>query len=297
MNTEQQTGNKEDTQNINALLQGYFDGLYEGDVKKLRDIFHDYLILILKPMSQALKSIFHCLSVWLYLTTRYVTMVKITIEAIHDLVCSWCPIGRSNLKAALKILDKQIEVEIKYLPFELNPDMPPEGETIETHLMQRNGWTKQQFMDYRTDLIGVTKEAGLVYDFSKRTHYYNTAKAHRLVHFAQAFKKQDAVVDALTEQYFTQGVNLSEDKNLLDIATSVGLDREQVERALSKTGIVDVSENIQHKYDRVREFAVGSVPAFIVNGTEFVQGVNSVDFFVQYLSRFGKGSQSKAVLS
>ncbi|MBL4712621.1 MAG: DsbA family protein, partial [Gammaproteobacteria bacterium] len=118
----------------------------------------------------------------------------------------------------------------------------------------------------------------------------NTAKAHRLVHFAQVFQKQGAVVDALTEQYFTQGVNLSEDKNLLDIATSVGLDREQVERALSSNKAVDVSENIQHEYDRVGEFAVGSVPAFIINGTEFVRGANSVEFFVQYFTQLAKAS-------
>ena len=217
-------------------------------------------------------------------------MMKVKIEAIHDLVCSWCPIGRSNLKAALKILDKQIVVEIQYLPFELNPEMSSEGETIEAHLIRRNGWTKEQFMHYRTDLVGVAKEAGLIYDYSKRTHYYNTAKAHRLVHFAQAFQKQDAVVDALTEQYFTQGVNLSEDKNLLDIATSVGLDREQVERALSSDEVGDISENIQHKYDRVREFAAGSVPAFIINGEELVRGANSVEFFVQYFTQLAKAS-------
>jgi predicted DsbA family dithiol-disulfide isomerase len=217
-------------------------------------------------------------------------MMKVKIEAIHDLVCSWCPIGRSNLKAALKILDKQIEVEIKYLPFELSPDMPSEGEAIEAHLMRRNNWTKEQFMDYRKDLVEVAKEAGLIYDYSKRTHYYNTAKAHRLVHFSQAFQKQGAVVDALTEQYFTQGVNLSEDKNLLDIATSVGLDRQQVERALSSDEVGDVSENIQHKYDRVREFATGSVPAYIINGEELVRGANSVEFFVQYFTQLAKAS-------
>ena len=217
-------------------------------------------------------------------------MMKVKIEAIHDLVCSWCPIGRSNLKAALKILDKQIEVELKYLPFELNPDMSSAGETIEAHLIRRNGWTKEQFMHYRINLVGVAKEAGLIYDYSKRTHYYNTAKAHRLVHFAQAFQKQGAVVDALNEQYFTQGVNLSEDENLLDIATSVGLDRKRAELALSSTEVADISENIKHKYDRVREFAVGSIPAFIINGTEFVQGANSVEFFVRYFTKLEKAS-------
>ncbi len=61
--------------------------------------------------------------------------------------------------------------------------------------------------------------------------------------------------------------------------------------ALSSAEVADISENIQHKYDRVREFAVGSVPAFIINGAELVQGANSVKFFVRYFSRLGIISQ------
>jgi len=209
--------------------------------------------------------------------------MKIKIEAIHDVVCSWCPIGRSNIKAALKILDKQIEAEIEYLPFELNPDMLAEGETIETHLMLRNNWSKEQFLRYREKVTETAKNAGLVYDFGKRTYYYNTAKAHRLIHFAQSFQKQEAVVDALTARYFMQGVNVSEDVNLLDIAVSVDLDRRQAEQALLSE---KVSEDVQRKYDRAKNFTVRGVPAFIINGTEFIQGSNSVEFFVQNFERF-----------
>lgn len=215
-------------------------------------------------------------------------MIKIKIEAIHDVVCSWCPIGRRNIKAALKVFDKQIEAEIIYLPFELNPDMPPEGEAIEAHLMRRNDWTKAQFLHYRSGLIETARNAGFIYDFSKRTHYYNTAKAHRLIHFAQASKKQEAVVEALTEQYFTHGVNVNQNENLLDIATSVGLDRKQIESVLSSE---EVHKAMQEKYDRIKQFSIHGAPAFIVNHTEFVQGSNSVEFFVQYFERIVQASR------
>jgi len=208
--------------------------------------------------------------------------INIKIEAIHDVVCSWCPIGLSNIKAALKQLDKKIEVEMKYIPFELNPDMSSEGESIEVYLMRRNNWTQEQYLHYREGLIETARKAGLIYDYDKRTHYFNSAKAHRLIHFAQKFGKQEAVVDALTERYFTQGVNVDEYDNLLNIAISIGLDRKQAEQSLLSE---EVFETIQKKYNRVKNLNVRSVPAFIINDKTLVQGANSVEFFIQYFER------------
>jgi len=214
--------------------------------------------------------------------------MNIKIDVIHDVVCSWCPIGIRNIRAALIVLDKQCEVEIKYLPFELNPEMPPEGETIEAHFMRRNDWTQEQYLHYREGLIETARDAGLVYDVSKRTHYYHTAKAHRLIHFAQAFQKQSTVADMLTARYFTQGVNVSKDEHLLDIAASVGLNRRQAESALTSAAVF---EAIQQKYDRVKQIAMEGVPAFSINDTQFVKGSNSVAFFVHYFEQLVQVSQ------
>jgi len=205
-------------------------------------------------------------------------MKKIKIEVIHDVVCSWCPIGIKNIRTALETLNKQIEAEIIYLPFELNPTMPSEGETIEAHLMRRNEWTKDQYLTYRKSLIETASKAGLIYDFNRRTHYYNTAKAHRLIHYAQNFNKQGAIVDALTEKYFTQGWNISKTEILLDIATSTGLNRKRAKQAIQS------GESIQEKYKRASNITTGSVPAFVIN-EELIHGSNSVDFFINIFNR------------
>jgi predicted DsbA family dithiol-disulfide isomerase len=206
---------------------------------------------------------------------------KIKIEQIHDVVCSWCPIGYSYIKAALKQLDNQIEVEFKFLPYELNPEMPKEGETIQDHLKRRNNWNTEQLLSYQENLVETAMQAGLTYDFSKRTHYWNTAKAHILIHFAEKFDKQEQVNRVLIQQYFTEGLNVDDAESLANIASSVGLNRDDVIAALRSP---EIAAEMAEKQARVHSFHVRSVPTFIINDIEVVPGANSVEFFVQYFS-------------
>jgi len=209
------------------------------------------------------------------------TKTKIKIEQIHDVVCSWCPIGYSNIKAALKQFDKQIEVEFKFLPYELNPEMPKEGESIDDHLKRRNNWNTEELLRYRENLVETATQAGLTYDFGKRTHYWNTAKAHTLIHFAEKFDKQEQVNRVLIQQYFAQGLNVDHADSLANIASSVGLNRDDVMAAFTSP---EIAAEMLEKQNRVRSFDVRSVPTFIINNVESVAGSNSVEFFIQYFS-------------
>lgn len=209
------------------------------------------------------------------------TKTKIKIEQIHDVVCSWCPIGYSHIKAALKQFDKQIEVEFKFLPYELNPEMPKEGESIDDHLKRRNNWNTEELHRYRENLVETATQAGLTYDFGKRTHYWNTAKAHTLIHFAEKFDKQEQVNRVLIQQYFAQGLNVDHADSLANIASSVGLNRDDVMAAFTSP---EIAAEMLEKQNRVRSFDVRSVPTFIINNVESVAGSNSVEFFIQYFS-------------
>ena len=209
------------------------------------------------------------------------TKTKIKIEQIHDVVCSWCPIGYRYIKAALKQLDDQIEVEFKFLPYELNPEMPKEGESIEDHLKRRNNWNTEELFRYRENLVETARQARLTYDFGKRTHYWNTAKAHTLIHFAEKFDKQEQVNRVLIQQYFTEGLNVDDAESLANIASSVGLNRDDVIAAFTSP---EIAAEMLEKQARVHGLNVRSVPTFIINDTELVPGSNSVEFFVQYFS-------------
>lgn len=207
----------------------------------------------------------------------------IKIELIHDIICSWCPIGYRNIQGALANYADQLDVEFKFLPYELNPEMPKEGERIEDHLKRRNNWNDEQLQRYREDLIKTAAESGLTYNFSKRTHYWNTAKAHTLMHLAEKIGKQEVLNETLIRQYFTQGVNVDDTESLAKLASSVGVQAEDFVTALSSP---TVAAEIAEKKARVQSFNVRSIPTFVINESDVVRGSNSVEFFEQYLSGY-----------
>lgn len=222
------------------------------------------------------------------------TKTKIKIEAIHDVVCSWCPIGHSNLRAALKLLEDEVEAHITYLPFELNPEMPEEGEAIASYFKRRQGWSQETLQDYQGSLVKTAQNAGVIIDYSKRTHYYNSRKAHKLMHWAEQFNKQTAVNESLIEAYFKQGLDISNTDVLLDIAEQLGMDRITTQNALSSRQLAQVLEK---KIERQKAFKLRSIPAFIINEDTLVSGSNSVEFFEKTLSKFIDGLSLNKIIA
>lgn len=185
-------------------------------------------------------------------------------------------------------LDGDINFELKFLPYELNPEMPPEGELIDHYLIRRNGWSQDQFAKYADMVVEKAAVVGLTYDYSKRTHYYNTAKAHRLIDFAEQTGQHVKVVDALNKAYFRNGIDISRTENLVILATENGLDPAAANAALNATAI---SSSLRGKYQRVRSLSVKSTPSLLINQQVFVQGSNSPDYFAEVFSEF---AQNKA---
>jgi len=205
-------------------------------------------------------------------------MKTLKIELIHDLVCSWCPIGYNNLKQAL--INLNIEADLYFLPSELNPNMGEKGEEIKAHLAGRYGWSETKQKDYREHLLAVANEAGVAMDFSKRTHYYNSNKGHRLMHYSEGHNKQQAMNELLMDTYFKRGLDINNTKVLLDLAEQLGLDRTQAEKALTSD---EVTQAMARKQKRVQSLGLSSVPAFILNGDTLITGSNSVGFFEETL--------------
>ncbi|WP_019531143.1 DsbA family oxidoreductase [Dasania marina] len=203
-------------------------------------------------------------------------MSAIKVEVIHDIVCSWCPIAYSNLQQALRNL--AIAADIYFLPYELNPDMGTMGEEIDYHLERRYQWNEVRRQSYRSHLLTAAKQAGVCIDFAKRSHYYNSNKAHRLLHWCESQCKQQAMNKLLIDAYFKHGLDISNAQVLLDLAESLGLDRPQAAQALSSN---DIKQQLLIKKSRVQEFELSSVPAFIFNEHSLVTGSNSVDYFEQ----------------
>ncbi len=220
-------------------------------------------------------------------------MKTLKIEMAHDVVCSWCPIGYANLQQALRNLD--IEADIYFLPSELNPDMGPMGEGIEEHFERRYQWSPSRQKNYRKNLLAVAEQAGVCIDVSRRTHYYNSNKAHRLIHWSEAYKRQQAMNELLIDAYFKRGLDISNTQVLLGIAEQLGLDRSLAEQALVSN---EINQQLLLKKKRVQQFEISSLPAFIFNERTLVTGSNSVEYFEQAILSLTKNNQpSLTILS
>lgn len=211
------------------------------------------------------------------------------IEFISDVSCPWCAIALSALEAALANLGAQIEADLRFEPFELNPGMAEGGQDIAEHLRGKYGSLPADIA--RThELIRVRgAEVGFTFDMSRRTRIYNTLDAHRLLYWARTAgtEKQRALQHALFTAYFTEGRDPSDRGVLLDLAGRVGLDAARAREILDSTEYTsEVRAHERLAHDR----GIHAVPAVIVNDRYLIEGGQPVPVFENALKRIAAES-------
>jgi predicted DsbA family dithiol-disulfide isomerase len=212
---------------------------------------------------------------------------KLHITMVHDIVCSWCPIGYNNIKTAIENL--KFEVEFNFIPFQLNPNMDENGESIASYFQRQFGWNEVKLLNYQHSLVKTAANAGISIDFSRRTHYYNTHNAHLLMHWAERFNKQKFLNECLIKAYFNDGLDISNLTVLLNIAEAVGLDKKQANIALtSSLSIQELNQELTKKIHCYQAFDITNIPSFIINNNEWLSGSNSVGYFEKVLSKLSK---------
>jgi predicted DsbA family dithiol-disulfide isomerase len=201
-------------------------------------------------------------------------MVKLDI--FSDPVCPWCYIGKTNLDRALAQVGDH-PFEIAYHPFQLNPEMPPEGMDRRAYLEGKFGGPEGAAKAYRP-VQEQAEQAGLEIDFESIARTPNTLDAHRLIHWAGIEQRQGDVVQALFEAYFVHGRDIGARDTLCDIADSAGMDAGVVARLLAADADAD---EIRSRDTEARKMGVQSVPTFIVAGQHAVPGAQPPDLWVQ----------------
>jgi predicted DsbA family dithiol-disulfide isomerase len=197
------------------------------------------------------------------------------IDVISDVICPWCYIGKRRLEKAIAALDRQHEVRVRWLPFQLNPTMPREGISRRDYRIKKFGsWERSQELDAR--VIEVGKEEGINFAFDKIERTPNTVDAHRLIWLADKDGVQDAVVEALFRAYFTEGRDISNRQTLIDVVAEAGLDR--VEGVLNGD---DGLEAMKVAEELSRRHRVEGVPFFIVNNKITLSGAQHPDSFLE----------------
>ena len=203
--------------------------------------------------------------------------MNLAVDVISDVICPWCYIGKRRLEKAIAALDGQHEVQVRWLPFQLNPTMPKEGISRREYRTKKFGsWERSLELDAR--VIEVGKAEGIHFAFDRIERTPNTLDAHRLIWLADKEGVQDAVVEALFRAYFTEGRDISNRQTLLDVVAEAGLDRDKAEAVLNGD---DGLEAIKEAEELSRRYRVDGVPFFIVNGKITLSGAQQPDAFLE----------------
>ncbi|WP_118179483.1 DsbA family oxidoreductase [Paraburkholderia phosphatilytica] len=202
------------------------------------------------------------------------------IDFISDIACPWCAIGLSSLQLALSHLGDKVDAQIAVHPFELNPDMAPEGKPIIEYLSEKYGRTPEQIAQTHAMIRERGAEVGFI--FGPRTHAYNTFDAHRLLHWAGLKGKQLPLKVALLEAYHGEAKDPSRHDVLLDAARSVGLDADEARAVLESQ---DYAAEIRAAERNNAAMGIQSVPSIIFNGRYLVTGGQPVEAFEQIIEQ------------
>jgi len=225
---------------------------------------------------------------------------QLTIDIYSDVMCPWCAIGYGQLTKALGELDGEIEAEIRWRPFELNPDMPAEGEQQEAHLQRKYRRSAEEGAKVRGQMKAIADSAGVSLSYegdeagAPEAMMWNTRAAHKLLGWAleQAGPKvQTELKLALFRAHFNERRNVSDRDVLLDVAASVGLHREAAKSALDDA---DLEARVLAEERQAWDLNITGVPAMIVNGKFMIPGAQAPETYVNALRRVAMKSREAA---
>jgi predicted DsbA family dithiol-disulfide isomerase len=201
--------------------------------------------------------------------------MNLSVDVISDVICPWCFIGKRRLEKAITAHDGPVNV--RWLPFQLNPQMPQDGVSRREYRTKKFGsWQRSQELDAQVAAAGAGEGIHFAFDRIERTP--NTLDAHRLIWLAENEGVQDAVVEALFRAYFTEGRDISARQTLLDVVAEAGLDRAKAEDVLTSDGGQDAIREADELARRVR---VEGVPFFVINGKVTLSGAQPPDAFLE----------------
>ena len=218
------------------------------------------------------------------------------IDFVSDVVCPWCAIGLAALEQALDQVGDSVKAELHFQPFELNPQMAPEGEDIIEHLGRKYGIDAAQIARNAEAIRQRGAELGFEFGAGKRSRTYNTFDAHRLLHWAGAegpAGSQLALKHALLRAYFTDGRDPSQPVVLVELAEQVGLDAAEAARILASDRF---TTEVRQAQDFYQQAGIHAVPAVIINDRHLIQGGQPVEVFERALRKIAAMPESAATL-
>ena len=207
---------------------------------------------------------------------------KINVTIISDVVCPWCIIGYKRLEAAIAELGIQDKVEIEWEPFELNEDMPVEGEDLHVHMARKYGMAQPDCISALATMKLLGAKVGFEFDFFDGIKMVNTRDAHVLLKYAKESGKQTELELCLFKAFFSEQKDVSDQQVLMQAVKDVGLDTEE---ALERLADADAREHVQEREAYWRSKGVMSVPTMIFNQFASFNGAQTVEEYKKVLTK------------
>jgi len=207
---------------------------------------------------------------------------SLKIDFVSDISCPWCAIGLSALEQALAKLQGEVQAQLQFQPFELNPQMPAGGQDIGEHLAQKYGSTPEQQAQIRDAIRQRGADVGFSFNPGGRGRIYNTFDAHRLLHWAalEDLAKQRALKMALLVACHSQSQNMESHDVLLRAVQEAGLDLERARAILASD---EFAAEVRQRENFYTAQGIHSVPAVIINDRHLISGGQPVAVFEQAL--------------
>ena len=205
---------------------------------------------------------------------------KLHIDIVSDVVCPWCIVGYRQLEKALQA--SGTDYELHWQPFELNPDMPPEGQNLREHLAEKYGASKEQSQENRLRITQAGAELGFEFSFADDMRMHNTFNVHQLLHWADQQGRMHDLKQAFFVAHFTHRRNLSDNNVLADVAAEIGLNRDD---ALAVVADQRFANEVRTTEQSWISQGISGVPAVIFNRRHLVTGAQGVENYTRILEQ------------
>ncbi len=211
--------------------------------------------------------------------------VPLRIDIVSDVVCPWCIIGLKQVEKALTLVGQDIAAETYWHPFELNPNMPPEGEDTAEHIARKYGSTPDQSRINRSRLSDIGNSVGFAFNYGDGMRIYNTFNAHKLLTIfgsERGWRAQTKLKMALFTAYFQDRRDVSDIDILCDIAEAQDMDRDV---ALAWINDVALTSSVRAEMAHWTDQNITGVPAIIFDQKYMVPGAQSAETFADVINK------------
>jgi predicted DsbA family dithiol-disulfide isomerase len=205
------------------------------------------------------------------------------IDIISDVMCPWCIIGYRQLAQALNATSTPHVIH--WHPFELNPDMPAEGQNTRAHIIEKYGTTPEQSAQSRAQMKTLGGDLGIDFKFSETMRMHNTFNAHQLMHWAGTQDRKHDLKMALLTAHFAEERDLSDEAVLADVAGEIGLDRGE---ALAVLDDQRFANDVRKGQSFWMQQGIQGVPAVVFDRKHLVTGAQGVENYSSILQQLAQ---------